>query len=95
MLINSGSVQKVKELIARYNFDFPVAVSQGTGISESYNSRMVPTLFLIDEEGMITRKFVGYKDAIALGSALSDFLGADSVAVITSGDPINNLPVTL
>ncbi len=95
VMVNSGSVETVKNLIARYDTDFPVAVSEGGEISEAYESRMVPTTFLIDGKGMITRKFVGYKSGIELGGAISDFLGKDSVAENTSRAFQNTRPSTL
>lgn len=52
----SGAWQKV---VAEVGFDFLVLVNPGGEISREYQVRGVPTLFVIDREGVIRAKFVG------------------------------------
>jgi len=71
------TVEDVKETLIDYNIDFPVAVSENKAISKLYKSRMVPTTFLIDSNGYITKKLVGYKDEPTLDKAFSELVEVD------------------
>ena len=51
--------------------DYALVVSEDKQISKVYDSRMVPTTFLIDEQGRVTRKFVGFKDEATLDEAIA------------------------
>jgi len=64
--VNSGSVENVLTWSAEMNLGFPLIVSQSKEISNAYNSRMVPSTFLIDRNGQLTKKYVGYKDQAIL-----------------------------
>jgi len=69
--VNSGSVDNVLTWSAEMNPGYPLTVSQSKDISKAYNSRMVPSTFLIDKEGHITKKYVGYKDQTTLEKAFA------------------------
>ncbi len=56
--------------------EYPLIVSEGKEISRAYDSRMVPTTFLIDEQGHLTKKLVGFKDKAALDQALGELVGS-------------------
>ncbi len=54
---------------------FPLLVSPGRALSEQLHSRMVPSTFLIDAEGRIRRKLVGFKSGAQIGAALEELTG--------------------
>ena len=70
--VNSGSVKNVKEWSSVLSLDFPLIVSEKKDISNSYDSQMVPSTFLIDREGRVTQKLVGYKDLSILDQAFNE-----------------------
>lgn len=72
--VNSGSVENVLTWSAEMNLGFPLIVSQSKEISNAYNSRMVPSTFLIDRNGQLTKKYVGYKDQAILDKAFADLI---------------------
>lgn len=72
--VNSGSVQNVLTWSAEMNLGFPLIVSQSKEISNAYNSRMVPSTFLIDRNGQLTKKYVGYKDQAILDKAFAELI---------------------
>lgn len=64
--VNSGSVSDVKSSTENLDLNYPVLVSSGEAISRMYDTRMVPSFFLIDRQGKITKKLVGYKSESTL-----------------------------
>jgi hypothetical protein len=51
-------------------------VAQRRDLAETYDFRMVPTTFLIDEEGRVTKKLVGQKGKAALDRAFRELVGS-------------------
>ena len=74
VFINSGSPDDVKSRAWELDIDYPLLVSESKELSKAYESRMVPSTFLINEEGKITRKLVGFKDKEALETALEELV---------------------
>ena len=78
--VNSGSVEDIKTWSERAGLDLPLLVSEegsdDKGLSEDYDFRMVPSVFLIDENGMITRKLVGQKSDAALQRAIAELIAS-------------------
>ena len=72
--VNSGSVDNVLTWSAEMNLGFPLIVSQSKEISKAYNSKMVPSTFLIDRNGQLTKKYVGYKDQAILDKAFAELI---------------------
>ncbi len=72
--VNSGSVDNVLTWSAEMNLGFPLIVSQSKEISKAYNSKMVPSTFLIDRHGQLTKKYVGYKDQAILDKAFAELI---------------------
>ena len=72
--VNSGSVENVLTWSAEMNLGFPLIVSQSKEISKAYNSKMVPSTFLIDRNGQLTKKYVGYKDQAILDKAFAELI---------------------
>ena len=54
--------------------EYPLVVSEGKEISKAYDSRMVPSTFLVDERGNLVRKFVGFKDKATLDEAFDELI---------------------
>ncbi|WP_369900403.1 thiol-disulfide oxidoreductase ResA [Bacillus manliponensis] len=49
----------VKNFVARYDLQFPVAIDKGQEILKTYNVTPLPTSFLIDKDGKIVKKITG------------------------------------
>ena len=78
VFVNATSVEDIQATIEGFELDFPVGVAKGKALSESYNSRMVPSTFLIDSQGNIAKKLVGQKDETTLDHAFGELLTASS-----------------
>jgi len=76
IFINSGDVEDVASRAWELDVEYPLIVSEGKEISKVYDSRMVPSTFLIDEQGNLTRKLVGFKDEAALDQAFRELIGS-------------------
>ena len=73
--VNSGSVEDVKAWSASLDLGIPVLVDENGALALAYDFRMVPTTFLIDETGSITRKLVGQKSLEELRAAIEALTG--------------------
>ena len=76
VFINSGDVEDVASRAWELDVEYALIVSEGKEISESYDSRMVPSTFLIDEQGNLTKKLVGFKDQATLDQAFGELVGS-------------------
>ncbi len=76
LFINSGSAEDVAAHARELDIRYPLVVSEGKEISEAYESRMVPSTFLIDEQGRLTKKLVGFKDKATLNRAFEELVGS-------------------
>lgn len=74
--INSGSIDNVRTWSSSLNLDLPLLVAGDKALSLAYDFRMVPTTFLIDAQGRVTRKLVGQKDEKALHEALNELVAS-------------------
>ncbi|NNK48791.1 MAG: TlpA family protein disulfide reductase [Gemmatimonadetes bacterium] len=74
VFINSGDVEDVASRAWELDVEYPLVVSEGKEISNTYDSRMVPSTFLIDEQGNLIRKFVGFKDKATLDEAFGELI---------------------
>jgi peroxiredoxin len=74
VFINSGGVNDVAAGAWEWDVEYPLVVSEGKEVSEAYDSRMVPSTFLIDEQGKLTRKLVGFKDRVTLDRAFGELI---------------------
>ncbi|MCI0691970.1 TlpA family protein disulfide reductase [candidate division KSB1 bacterium] len=75
VFVNSGSVEDLNSWTPELNLGYDLLVSEDKAISKAYDSRMVPSTFLIDREGRITKKLVGYKDKSTLDQAFGELVG--------------------
>lgn len=76
VFINSGNVEDVASRAYELDIEYPLVVSEGKEISEAYDSRMVPSTFLIDEQGKLVKKLVGFKDKATLDQAFAELVGS-------------------
>jgi peroxiredoxin len=76
VFINSGDVDDVASRAWELDVEYPLLVSEGKEISRLYDSRMVPSTFLIDEQGNLTKKLVGFKDKATLDQAFGELVGS-------------------
>ncbi len=76
IFINSGDIEDVASRAWEWDVDYPLLVSEGKEISEAYDSRMVPSTFLIDEQGNLIKQFVGFKDKATLDQAFGELVGS-------------------
>jgi peroxiredoxin len=72
VFINSGSAEGINSWFAEMRLNYDPLVSEGKEISKAYDSRMVPSTFLIDRKGRITKKLVGFKDEAVLDQAFGE-----------------------
>jgi len=75
VFVNSGSVEDIKSWSSELDLSYDLLVSESKDISQAYHSRMVPSTFLINREGRITKKFVGFKDKVVLDQAFGELTG--------------------
>jgi peroxiredoxin len=76
VFINSGNSEDLTSRSWEWDVEYPLLVSEGKEISEVYDSRMVPSTFLIDEQGRLVKQFVGFKDKHTLDAAFKELLGS-------------------
>lgn len=76
VFINSGGVEDIVAGAWEWDVEYPLVVSEGKDVSETYDSRMVPSTFLIDERGNLIRKLVGFKDQATLDEAFRELIGS-------------------
>ncbi len=76
VFINSGDSEDLASRSWEWDVQYPLLVSEGKEISEAYDSRMVPSTFLIDEQGKLVKQFVGFKDKATLDAAFEELVGA-------------------
>ncbi len=76
--VNSGTIENILAWSAEMNLGYPLLVSADKKVSNSYGATMVPSTFLIDDEGHIKKKLVGYKNRAELDLAYQSLLTEDS-----------------
>jgi peroxiredoxin len=76
VFINSGDAEYVASRAWEWDVEYPMLVSEGKEISKAYDSRMVPSTFLIDEQGNLIKRFVGFKDKATLDRAFGGLVGS-------------------
>ena len=76
VFVNSGDAEDLASRAWEWDVEYPLLVSEGKEISKAYDSRMVPSTFLIDEQGNLIKKLVGFKDKATLDQAFGEFVGS-------------------
>ncbi|MCZ6633226.1 MAG: TlpA disulfide reductase family protein [bacterium] len=72
--VNSGLVEDVKDWSSKMNLSMPLIVSDNNALSKAYHSRIVPSIFLINAEGFITKKLVGLKGEAILDQNFEELI---------------------
>ena len=67
---NSGSVEDVQESTSHKKLALDFLVAEGKTLSEDYDSLIVPSTFLINKEGKVTKRLVGFKNKSELEQEL-------------------------
>jgi peroxiredoxin len=76
VFINSGDVDDLSGRAWEWDVEYPLLVSEGKEISSAYDSRMVPSTFLINAQGKLVRQLVGFKDKATLDRAFGELVGS-------------------
>ncbi|HEU5140864.1 MAG TPA: TlpA disulfide reductase family protein [Bacillales bacterium] len=71
---NSDTVGAVKLFVQDYNMTYPVLLDKKGKVSSRYRVHSIPTTYLIDENGVIVAKFVGYQGNGALTRKIEAFI---------------------
>lgn len=71
--VNSGSVEDVQAWTSLMDLGFPLAVADGK-LADSFDSYLVPSTFLIERDGRIARRLVGFKEADELRAGVESLL---------------------
>jgi len=58
----SGAEEAVRTFVAEFNLPYRPLLDPRTEVFNLYQGRFIPTMFLIDREGRIRHKGVGYRD---------------------------------
>ena len=74
-----------KQFVEQMGISYPVELDRGLKLSRSFNPQSVPTLYLLDENGIVTQTLVGF-DKAGLNE-LSASLGVPPIAPANDGSP--------
>ncbi len=81
--MDAGSAAGVKKFLAENHISYPVAMATGD-IVESYGGvNLLPTSFLIDQQGRVRNQVQGIFAAVALEQAVNRLLGDSTAAAPT------------
>ncbi len=58
----SGAEEAIRAFVAEFNLSYRPLLDPRTEVFNLYQGRFIPTMFLIDREGRIRHKGVGYRD---------------------------------
>ncbi|MFQ5768307.1 MAG: TlpA family protein disulfide reductase [Acidobacteriota bacterium] len=72
--VNSGSVDDVRSWTDLMDLDLPLAVADARA-AELFQSDLVPSTFLIDRQGHVTERLVGFKNGSDLDEAVHQLMG--------------------
>jgi thiol-disulfide isomerase/thioredoxin len=82
--INSGSAEDVGSWIGAFAPEYEVWVEPTDALGDVIDSHLVPTYLLVDEQGKVLEKLVGYKTQQQVEARLAELLGA------TQAQPASN-----
>ncbi len=69
ILVNSGSVEDANGWIPYFDPGYPIWVYSDDSLGDLVGSHLVPTYLLVDEDGIVRKKLVGFKNE---GSVTAD-----------------------
>ncbi len=61
VFVNSGDAESVASFMKAYEPNYAVLASPDDGLGETFDSRLVPTYWLVDAEGSVKQRLVGYQ----------------------------------
>ena len=73
VLFNGGDAPYVKQWYGPMGFKLPVLLAPDESLAEAYGSHLVPSVFLVNEHGMLVKKLVTLQSAETLRSELTAF----------------------
>ena len=76
MYVNSGSVDDINGWIDHYEPEYEVWVHPEDSIGDVVNSHLVPTYLLLDAEGKVQEKLVGYKSLEEVEARVSELIAS-------------------
>lgn len=79
--INSGSHQDVAEWLPELEPQFEVWVRNDDELGDLFSGHLVPTYFLIDEQGQIEKKLVGFKEESEVLAEVTQWVPGTAAAV--------------
>jgi len=59
--LDQGGTQIVKDFAREFNIQYPLLMGNIETVQAFGNIRSIPTTFIVDQEGFIIKKYVGYK----------------------------------
>lgn len=74
VLFNGGDAQYVKSWYGPMGYRLPVLLAPDETLADAYGSRLVPSVFLIDERGQLAKKLVTQKTPDELRRELTAFV---------------------
>ena len=72
--VNSGRVEDVRDWSSHLDLGLPLGVAPDRVVSDAYDVRMVPSTFLLDRDGRVTKRLVGFKDESTLNLEISEHI---------------------
>ncbi len=72
--LDRGGEKVVKPFIKKYSIDYPVAMADGEVVNNYGGITGIPTTFIVDREGGIRQKWVGYRDEPSFDAAIKKLL---------------------
>ncbi len=84
--INSGSVEDVNSWIGTFAPEYDVWVEPTDALGDVIDSHLVPTYLLVDGEGRVRERLVGYKTPAQVDARLDALLGAKTETATSSGE---------
>lgn len=78
--IDEDGIKAVKPFAEEFKINYPIALADGSDVTKVFGPiRGIPTKFLIDKDGKIVQKMVGYRDEDALKKVFMPLL--DNVSI--------------
>lgn len=75
--INEEEPQVISEFVTKRKLTIPVLLDSDGDIHRTYGALMIPTLFILDREGILREHFVGGLSEKTLRAALERLHGAN------------------
>jgi peroxiredoxin len=72
LAISNEREATVRRFIEKEGYSFPVLLDAGKSVTRAYDVSALPTLFIIDREGVIRSHLVGLRPEGVLRQALAD-----------------------